>query len=78
MGGVQLGILIAFTVLTETVFQWQGMGFIFLEAVERGDTSLAGGVSGVCGRGFRGGEHYCGSDLRAGQSDGANHGQEIT
>jgi peptide/nickel transport system permease protein len=40
MGGVQLGILIAFTVLTETVFQWQGMGFIFLEAVERGDTSL--------------------------------------
>ena len=40
VGGVQLGIMIAFTVLTETVFQWQGMGFIFLEAVERGDTSL--------------------------------------
>ncbi len=40
MGGVQLGIMIAYTVLTETVFQWQGMGFIFLEAVERGDTSL--------------------------------------
>jgi peptide/nickel transport system permease protein len=32
--------MIAFTVLTETVFQWQGMGFIFLEAVERGDSSL--------------------------------------
>lgn len=40
MGGVELGTMIAFTVLTETVFQWQGMGFIFLEAVERGDTSL--------------------------------------
>ena len=40
VGGVQLGTMIAFTVLTETVFQWQGMGFIFLEAVERSDTSL--------------------------------------
>ena len=38
--GVQLGILFAFTILTETVFQWQGMGFVFLEAVERSDTSL--------------------------------------
>lgn len=40
VGGVQLGTMLAFTVLTETVFQWQGMGFIFLEAVERADTSL--------------------------------------
>ena len=40
VGGVQLGILIAFTILTETVFQWQGMGFMFLEAVERSDTAL--------------------------------------
>lgn len=40
VGGVQLGIMIAFTILTETVFQWQGMGFMFLEAVERSDTSL--------------------------------------
>jgi len=38
--GVQLGIMFAFTLLTETVFQWQGMGFMFLEAVERSDTSL--------------------------------------
>jgi len=38
--GVQLGILVAFTILTETVFQWQGMGFMFLEAVERSDTTL--------------------------------------
>ena len=40
VGGVQLGILIAYTILTETVFQWQGMGFMFPEAVERSDTSL--------------------------------------
>lgn len=40
VGGVQLGTMIAFTVLTETVFQWQGMGFIFLEAVQRADSSL--------------------------------------
>lgn len=40
VGGVQLGIMIAYTILTETVFQWQGMGFMFLEAVERSDTSL--------------------------------------
>jgi peptide/nickel transport system permease protein len=38
--GVQMGILFAVTILTETVFQWQGMGFMFLEAVERSDTSL--------------------------------------
>ncbi len=40
VGGVQLGIMIAFTILTETVFQWQGMGFMFVEAVERADTAL--------------------------------------
>lgn len=40
VGGVQLGIMIAYTILTESVFQWQGMGFMFIEAVERSDTSL--------------------------------------
>jgi len=40
VGGVQLGTLIAFTILTETVFQWKGMGSMFIEAVERADTSL--------------------------------------
>jgi len=38
--GVQLGILVAFTILTESVFNWHGMGYMFLEAVERSDTSL--------------------------------------
>jgi len=38
--GVQMGLTFAFTILTELVFQWQGMGFMFLEAVQRADTSL--------------------------------------
>jgi len=38
--GVEIGILFAFTILTETVFQWHGMGFMFLESVERADTAL--------------------------------------
>ncbi|MDD3311800.1 ABC transporter permease [Pseudodesulfovibrio sp.] len=40
VGGVQLGIMVAFTILTETVFQWQGMGSMFIESVERSDTAL--------------------------------------
>jgi len=40
IGGVQIGTMIAFTVLTETVFQWPGVGFLFLEAVNRADTPL--------------------------------------
>ena len=40
VAGVEMGILFAFTLLTETVFQWPGMGFMFLEAVERADTAL--------------------------------------
>ncbi len=40
VGGVQLGTMIAFTILTETVFQWKGMGSMFIEAVERADSSL--------------------------------------
>ena len=40
VGGVQIGTLIAFTILTERVFQWPGMGFLFLEAVNRVDTPL--------------------------------------
>jgi len=40
VGGVQLGIMLAYTILTETVFQWTGMGFMFLEAVQRSDTTL--------------------------------------
>ena len=40
VGGVQIGTLLAYTILTESVFQWPGMGFMFLEAVRRVDTPL--------------------------------------
>ena len=32
--GLQLGSLIAFAIITETVFQWPGMGQLFLQAVQ--------------------------------------------
>lgn len=40
LGGMQLGTLIAYTVITEIVFQWHGLGFLFMEAVQRADTPL--------------------------------------
>jgi peptide/nickel transport system permease protein len=40
VGGVQIGTMVAYTILTETVFQWPGTGFIFLEAINRVDTPL--------------------------------------
>ena len=32
--GLQLGPLIAFAIITETVFQWPGMGLLFIQAVQ--------------------------------------------
>ncbi len=40
VGGVQIGMMIAYTLLTETVFQWPGVGFMFLEAINRADIPL--------------------------------------
>jgi len=40
VGGLQVGTLVAYTLLTETVYQWPGMGFLFLEAVTRADIPL--------------------------------------
>jgi peptide/nickel transport system permease protein len=31
--GMQLGSIIAFAIITETVFQWPGMGYLFIQAV---------------------------------------------
>jgi peptide/nickel transport system permease protein len=31
--GLQIGSLIAFAIVTETVFQWPGMGLLFIQAV---------------------------------------------
>lgn len=40
VGGVQIGTLVAYTILTETVFQWPGMGLMFLDAIQRSDIPL--------------------------------------
>ena len=35
--GLQLGSIIAFAIITETVFQWPGMGLLFVQAVQFAD-----------------------------------------
>jgi peptide/nickel transport system permease protein len=34
IAGLQIGGLIAFAIITETVFQWPGMGFLFINAIQ--------------------------------------------
>jgi len=38
--GLQLGSIIAFATITETVFQWPGMGLLFLQAVQNADIPI--------------------------------------
>jgi peptide/nickel transport system permease protein len=38
--GLQLGSVIAFAIITETVFQWPGMGLLFLQAVQNVDIPI--------------------------------------
>jgi peptide/nickel transport system permease protein len=38
--GLQVGSLIAFAIVTETVFQWPGMGLLFIQAVTNVDLSV--------------------------------------
>jgi len=38
--GLQLGGLIAFAIITETVFQWPGMGLLFIQAVTYADVPV--------------------------------------
>jgi peptide/nickel transport system permease protein len=35
--GLQLGSVIAFAILTETVFQWPGLGLLVIQAITFGD-----------------------------------------
>lgn len=37
IAGLQIGAIIAFAIVTETVFQWPGMGFMFIQAVQAVD-----------------------------------------
>lgn len=38
--GLQLGAIIAFAIITETVFQWPGMGLMFIQAVREVDIPI--------------------------------------
>src|SRR5712692_189371 len=40
IAGLQLGSIIAFAIITETVFQWPGMGLMFLQAVQNADIPI--------------------------------------
>ncbi len=38
--GLQLGSIIAFAIITESVFQWPGMGLLFLQSVQNADIPI--------------------------------------
>ena len=40
IAGLQLGGIIAFAIVTETVFQWPGMGLLFIQAVQFADVPV--------------------------------------
>ena len=40
IAGLQLGSVIAFAIITETVFQWPGMGLLFVQAVQNVDIPI--------------------------------------
>ena len=40
IAGLQFGSIIAFAIITETVFQWPGMGLLFLQAVQYADIPI--------------------------------------
>ena len=40
IAGLQLGSVIAFAIITETVFQWPGMGLLFVQAVQTVDIPI--------------------------------------
>jgi peptide/nickel transport system permease protein len=40
IAGLQLGSVIAFAIVTETVFQWPGLGALFVTAVQFADVPI--------------------------------------
>jgi peptide/nickel transport system permease protein len=47
--GLQLGSVLAFAIITETVFQWPGMGLLFLQAINFADLPVMSGYLLVIG-----------------------------
>ena len=60
--GLQLGGIVAFAIVTETVFQWPGMGFLFIQAVNFADIPVMAAY--LC---------FIALDLRAAQSHRRPH-----
>jgi peptide/nickel transport system permease protein len=46
--GLQLGALIAFSIITETVFAWPGMGLMFIKAVQQADIPVMSAYLLLC------------------------------
>ena len=40
IAGLQLGSMIAFSIITETVFQWPGLGLLIIQAINFGDVPV--------------------------------------
>ena len=40
VAGLQFGSVLAFAIITETVFQWPGMGLLFVQAVQNVDIPI--------------------------------------
>jgi len=49
IAGLQLGGILAFAIITETVFQWPGMGLLFLQALSVADLPVMSGYLLVVG-----------------------------
>lgn len=43
VAGLQISSIVAFSIVTETVFQWPGMGLLFIGAVQNADTPVLAG-----------------------------------
>ena len=63
--GLQLGSIIAFAIITETVFQWPGMGLMFIQAVQNADIPVMAGLPAAGGVPVRADQLHRRSDLRA-------------
>ena len=66
--GLQIGSLIAFAIVTETVFQWPGMGLLFIQAVSFVDIPVMAAYLLFVGSHVRRHQHGGRHPLRGGRS----------
>ncbi len=66
--GLQLGGVIAYSVVTETVFQWPGVGLLFIQSVAAADIPVMAAYLLLVGRGVRGDQPDRRSALLRGRS----------